>query len=150
MDSGGHKGALSPLGLNSDSLKEVRAYYLQPEEQRFAPWQQLSQWETVTSQPMKSHYTLSSQHPPMDFLFITVPLNSLFTSIKEFPFTGLAYALPWLHVWVAILCWSQRNLLAGKNNWLFYCYELTLHPQNNSIAVVRAVQRNKSNSRLKI
>lgn len=36
--------------------------------------QQLSQWETVTTQPMKSCYTLNAQFPPMEFLFITALL----------------------------------------------------------------------------
>ena len=48
-------------------------------------WQQLSQSETVTTQPMKSHYISNSQFPPMDFLFITVLPSLPLSSIKELP-----------------------------------------------------------------
>ena len=37
----------------------------QQEEERFLlAWQQPSQWETATTQPMESHYTSNSQFPP--------------------------------------------------------------------------------------
>lgn len=39
------------------------------------PQQQPSQWETMTTQLMKSHYTSNSQFSPKDSLFITVPPN---------------------------------------------------------------------------
>ena len=45
-------------------------------------WQELSQRETVTAQPMKSHYTLNSQFLSKIFSFITEPPN--FSCVKVF------------------------------------------------------------------
>lgn len=39
--------------------------------------------ESITTQPMKSHYTLNSQFTPVEFLFIRTPSNSPLSSIKE-------------------------------------------------------------------
>lgn len=55
---------------------------------------QLSQYKKSAN--TKNHYTLNSQFPPIDILFITGPPNFSF-SIKEFPphcFTGLACSSP--------------------------------------------------------
>ena len=95
----------------------------------FSPaWQQPSQWETVTTQPMKSHYTLSFHFPPMDILCMTAPPN--------FPFS-IRVSLPALHqtcMWFATVacCKLHFLLLPNKrvllvNNLLFYCFKLTLH-----------------------
>lgn len=57
--------------------------------------------ETVKTRPMKSHYTLNSQFPPMKFLFIRASLKFHFSSIKEFSFLFFirtAWDLLWLHV----------------------------------------------------
>lgn len=51
------------------------------EDQRSPPGS--SQGETVTTQAMKSRCTSSSQFTPMEFLFITAPLNSPLSFVKK-------------------------------------------------------------------
>ena len=67
-------------------------------------WQQLSQWETVITQPMKRHYTSSPQFSPMGFLFTTVLPNAPLSSIKDFP-------LVWTCMWFAIVPLYCNSLL---------------------------------------
>ena len=53
----------------------------QKEDTLFA-WQQPRQWEIITVQPMKNHYTLNSQFPPKDS--VTAPHNVPYSSVKRF------------------------------------------------------------------
>lgn len=94
-------------------------------------WQELIQWRTVTTQPVKAHCTSNSQIPVMYFSFITAYPNFPFSSMS-FP----SFVLKGLHV-VHHTCMSQItifscsciNLFCWSNNWLFYCFRLTLPMQ---------------------
>ena len=52
---------------NHNSSEECQFFTLQEEE--FLLAQHLSQWEIVTMQPMKSHYTSSSHFSPMNSVY---------------------------------------------------------------------------------
>lgn len=69
-----------------------------------------SQWETVTTQPMKSHQALISQSPPMDFL-LTIALPTVFALYKRVspPLVAqdLHVACHSCRLQIAVLCWSQ-------------------------------------------
>ena len=81
-------GALThvPLDRNTDPSKK-RCYLAFWSDTTLLP--PLATGSQTTAQPMrdchnsmKSHCTLNSQFPPMDFLFITAPRNCLFSFIK--------------------------------------------------------------------
>ena len=80
-------------------------------------WQELSQRETVTAQPMKSHYTLNSQFLSKIFFFITAPPNFSFSPGKFLfhCFDGLACGSP-----PALNCNSL--LLLNKHILLFFFF----------------------------
>ena len=96
MDWGGQKGEYltvnthpnrknqyrSLAGSNATSASRGKKIFL-------LSWQQLSQWETVTTQPLKSHHIWNSQFPPASF--ITVPPDFHASSIKEFPLLCLGF-----------------------------------------------------------
>ena len=71
-------------------------------------WQQPSQWETVMTLPMKSHYTSNPQFPPMDILFLTAP-TELFLLYKRIFLSFVFQTCRWFTIdsisWVAILCY---------------------------------------------
>lgn len=72
--------------------------------------QQPGQWETLTTQPMRSHDTSTSQFPPTDSLFRTDPPNSYVSSVKDCSsplFSGLACGFVVVCIsWIAVLCYS--------------------------------------------
>lgn len=73
--------------------------------------QELNQWETVTTLPMKSHHTSKSVFP-MDSLF-TITLSTFFSPHKSPPLLVLGNLHVACHGWrpqIAILCWFQVNL----------------------------------------
>lgn len=80
------------------------------------PQQQPSQWETVTTQPMRSHYTLNSH-----FVYDNSP-NSSLSSIKECSsplFSRLAYGFAMACLsWIEIL-FLNKLIFAGKVTLLF-------------------------------
>ena len=61
------------MSIGFTNSKKVTIYYPAKGKDFLLVWQQGSQWESVTTQPMESHYTLNFQFPPMDYLFITAP-----------------------------------------------------------------------------
>lgn len=78
------RGNSHTLPLITAYPKQEETYLASPKERCFLlyypskrkddfllPWQQPSQWEIVITQTMKSHYTLNSQFPSVDSLFIT-------------------------------------------------------------------------------
>ena len=71
--------------------------------------QQLSQWETAITQPIKCHYTSNSQSLPMDFSFTTAPPNF----IKDRSSPLFLQTCPWFTIDClspfAILCSSSVN-----------------------------------------
>ena len=89
MDWGGQKGEYltvnthpnrknqyrSPAGSNATSASRGKKIFL-------LSWQQLSQWETVTTQPLKSHHIWNSQFPPASFIFFFFEIFYLFISSK--------------------------------------------------------------------
>lgn len=51
-------------------LDKLLHYYSSRKNEGFLlPQQQLSQWEPITTRPMRNHYTFNTQFTPMDFLF---------------------------------------------------------------------------------
>ena len=95
MDCGGQKGENltvnthpsrknqygSPAGSNTTSASRRKKNFL-------LSWQQLSQWETVTTQPLKSQPYLEL---PVSSSFITVPPDFHVSSMKEFPLLCLGF-----------------------------------------------------------
>lgn len=85
-----YRGSSHTLPLNVNYPKQEEMYFPSPTRRCFSTtaagkrgnllltWQPFSQWKTISTQPMKSHYTSNSQFPPMDSLFATAPLNSPF------------------------------------------------------------------------
>lgn len=57
--------------------KVTQFSYLRRKKKRSLTQQQLSQWETAITLPMKSYYTLNFQFSPMDSLFTTVSPKSI-------------------------------------------------------------------------
>ena len=131
-------GILMPYHLMSigftNSLKVTNLLPSKRKQGFLLAWQEGSQWETVTTQPMKSHYTLNFQIPPIDYLFITFPhllYKRLFLSLFCSP------DFPVVHHWRHVLnCNSSPfpNKLKKKKNWLFYCFMVTTqHKQYHSL-----------------
>ena len=71
--------------------------------------QQLSQWETATTQPMKNHYTLNSQPLPMDSSFTTGPPNFIKEIISALFSPDLHMACNSQMSSIACLCCSPVN-----------------------------------------
>ena len=69
-------------------MQEVILPY-QQEKDFLLAYQELSQWESVTSQPMTSDYTSHFHFPPMELVFIIPPPN--------FPFSSLRVSSPWFY-----------------------------------------------------
>ena len=75
-------------------------------EEFLLAWQQLSQWETITTQPVKSHGILRIPSFIQWTPFITAPPISPFFVKKMF----LSFVL-WTCLWFAIDCWYQNVIL---------------------------------------
>lgn len=86
--SGGSSQGLPPLNCRPNRKRHLaQGYYftIPAKGGKFLLllWQQPSQGETITVQPMKSHYTANAQFTPMDFLIYNSPPNFLLSSIEE-------------------------------------------------------------------
>ena len=151
MELGGHEGeALKPYYHSSSIAKPTgRDVLYIPDRKKHVldypsrnkdfvlVWQDPSHWETVTTQPMKSHYTWNSQFPPMDFLFIVAPPKAPLSSIKEHSsplFPRVAYGFAAVCVSrIAIVCCFHVNpfffffffFFAGKLTGLLWKVKLS-------------------------
>lgn len=90
----------------------------QQEEERlpFLTWQELSQREIVTAQPMKSHYTSNSQFLQQT-LCLLQHFDFLFYSLKEFSACSVGLA-QWLSLAIDHICSSllisSKPIFAGE------------------------------------
>ena len=134
LESGAQKGELSQTYHSHTYRFQQKETYLIPlvgsdtiiasrRKKNFPlAWQQLSQYKKSAN--TKNHYTLNSQFPLIDILFITGPPNFSSSSIKECPlrcFTGLACSS-----YTTVVCSKlkffaslKQTYFAGKNNLLF-------------------------------
>ena len=101
---------------NVNNKKVTTSQPSQRKEEFLFTQQQPSQWEAVTTLPTKSHYTLNSQLPPMDCLFIAAPPNLPLLCERKFLSFGLRTCL-WFttdcifqiailcYYWISPFCW---------------------------------------------
>lgn len=76
-----YRGSSHTLPLNVNYPKQEEMYFPSPTGRCFSTtaagkrgnllltWQPFSQWKTISTQPMKSHYTSNSQSPTMDSVY---------------------------------------------------------------------------------
>lgn len=91
------------MSIGFTNSKKVTIYYPAKGKDFLLVWQQSSQWETVTTQPMESHYTLNFQFPPMDYLFITAPPTPHLLYIRLFLSLFCSPDFPVVHHWWHVL-----------------------------------------------